>query len=151
MENLIRSWDRPAHSTVADRINRIGNTILGLLASAALATVSVSDATAATMALSPMVTKSTLLSAVDSDRQISVILALPLGDSKGAAEFVRRVSDPKDPLFREYISPEHFAARYGADAADYAALKQWAIANGLAIVREAGARTFLRSTMAIPA
>jgi subtilase family serine protease len=143
MENLIRSWDRTAHLTVADRINRIGNTILGLLASAALATASLSGATAATIALSPMVTKSTLLSGVDSARQISVILALPLGDSKGAAEFVRRVSDPKDPLFREYISPEQFAARYGANAADYAALKQWAIANGLAIVHEAGARTFL--------
>jgi subtilase family serine protease len=90
-----------------------------------------------------MVAKSTLLSAVDAEKQISVILALPLGDTKAAAEFVRHVSDPKDPLFRKYITPEEFAHRFGADVGDCAALKAWATSNGLSIVHEAVARTFL--------
>ena len=48
--------------------------------------------------------------------KFSVVLSLPLSDSKGAAEFVRRVSDPKDPLYRKYIAPEEFASRFGANA-----------------------------------
>src|SRR5260370_38014341 len=98
---------------------------------------------AANVDLSPMVGKSTCLSPVDAEKQISVILLLPLGDSAGAAEFAQRVSNPKDPLYRKYITPEEFAARYGANASDYAGLKQWAIANGLTIAHEAGARTYL--------
>jgi subtilase family serine protease len=88
-----------------------------------------------------MVARSTALSAVDPGKQISIILALPLGDSKGAAEFVQHVSDPKDPLFRQYITPKEFADRYGANADDYAAIKAWAAENQLTIVHEASART----------
>jgi len=90
-----------------------------------------------------MVAKSAWLSAVDSQKQISVILALPLSDSKGAAEFIERVSNPKDPLYRQYLTPYEFSQRYGANADDYAALREWAIANELTIVHESMARTFL--------
>jgi len=90
-----------------------------------------------------MVAKSALLSAVDSQKQISVILSLPLSDSKGAAEFVERVSNPKDPLYRQYLTPDEFAERYGADAGDYAVVKEWATANGLIIAHESLARTLL--------
>jgi hypothetical protein len=38
--------------------------------------------------------------------------------------------NPKDPLYRKYITPAKFAARYGANANDYVALKQWPLANG---------------------
>ena len=100
-------------------------------------------ARAAALELSPMVATSTLLSTVDPEKQISVILSLPLSDSKGAAEFVQRVSNPKDPLYRQYITPNEFAERYGADAGDYATLREWAAANGLTIVHESVARTFL--------
>ncbi|MBV8278079.1 MAG: S8 family serine peptidase, partial [Verrucomicrobia bacterium] len=78
------------------------------------------------------------------------ILSLPLADTKGAADFAQRVSNPKDPLYRQYITPDEYAKRYGANAGDYAALKEWSIANGLIIVHESAARTFLtvRGTVA---
>jgi subtilase family serine protease len=93
--------------------------------------------------LSPLVAPSTLLSAVERSQPISVILALPLSDPQGAAEFVRHVSRPGDPLFHQYLTPAEFANRYGANSADYAALKQWATNNGLSIVHESLARTCL--------
>ncbi|MBV8212896.1 MAG: S8 family serine peptidase [Verrucomicrobia bacterium] len=98
---------------------------------------------AKTVELSPLLAKSSLLGAVDQNQQISIVLTLPLSNPQGAAEFVQHVSKPGDPLFHQYLTPQEFAARYGANAADYAALKQWAANNGLAIVHESLARTSL--------
>ena len=100
--------------------------------------------------LSPMVARSTLVSSLDPAKEISVILSLPLGDAQGAADFVQHVSKPGDQLFRKYISPDEFAARFGANASDFAVLKEWATANHLTIVQEGLARTLLtvRGTVA---
>ena len=161
MDSLLRMEDRiaPVDSTENAQWRRSITVTLAALFSIAFGAASALPATAANTAptdsasqarqrskdvdLSPIVGKSTYLSPADAQKQISVILSLPLGDSAGAAEFVRRVSDPKDPLYRKYITPEEFAARYGANANDYAALKQWALANGLNVLHEAGARTSL--------
>jgi subtilase family serine protease len=96
-----------------------------------------------TIDVSPVLARSTLLGPADQNQQISVILALPLSDPQGAAAFVRHVSKPGDPLFHQYLTPEEFAAKYGANAADYAALKQWATDNGLTVAHESLARTCL--------
>ena len=161
MDSLLKMEDRtaPVDSTENAQWRRSKTVTLAALFSIAFGAASALPATAANTAptdsasqarqrskdvdLSPIVGKSTYLSPADAQKQISVILSLPLGDSAGAAEFVRRVSDPKDPLYRKYITPEEFAARYGANANDYAALKQWALANGLNVLHEAGARTSL--------
>jgi subtilase family serine protease len=105
---------------------------------------------ASTIELSPLVAESSFLSPADPAKEISVVLALPSGDSQGAADFARRVSDPKDQLYRHFITPEEFAARFGANQADYVALKEWAAANGLQISQESVARSLLtvRGTVA---
>lgn len=97
----------------------------------------------ASVEISPMVGKSTFLSPVADDQQISVVLTLPLSDPAGAASFVQHVSQRGDPLFHQYLTPQEFAARYGANPDDYAALKEWATANGLTISQESIARTCL--------
>jgi subtilase family serine protease len=103
-----------------------------------------------TVEICPMVTKSTYLAAADANQGIGVTLCLPLSDPQGAAEFARRVSTPGDALFRQYITPQEFASRYGANTADYAALKAWAVTNGLKVTQESVARTILsvRGTVA---
>ncbi len=145
MESSLKMEDRtaPVGFTENARWRRTRNVTLAALISILFGAANALPSTAASVDLSPMVGKSTYLSPVDAEKQISVILSLPLGNSAGAAEFAQRVSNPKDPLYRKYITPEEFAARYGANANDYAALKQWAIANGLTIAHEAGARTSL--------
>ena len=100
--------------------------------------------------LSPLVAQSTFVSPVDRSQPISVVLTLPLSDPKGAADFVDHVSRRGDPLFHQYLTPQEFAQRYGASESDYAAIKQWAAANGLSVTQESIARTALtvRGTVA---
>ena len=104
----------------------------------------------ATLALSPAVAKSNLLSAMDPATEIIIQFTLPLSDRQGARDLLTHVSTPKDPLYRHYITAQEFAARFGANAADYATVKAWAEASGLSIVHEATARTSLslRGTVA---
>src|ERR1700757_3090158 len=45
-----------------------------------------------TVELSPLVARSTFVSPVDRNQQLSVVLTLPLSDPKGAADFVDHVS-----------------------------------------------------------
>jgi subtilase family serine protease len=97
----------------------------------------------ATVALSPMVAESTLLSNMDPNQEIVIQLSLPLSDPQGARKFVQHVSTPKDPQFHHFITVQEFAARFGANADDFAAVKAWATANGLSIQHEASARTSL--------
>ena len=96
-----------------------------------------------TVELSALVAKSTFVSPVDRNQQLGVVLTLPLADPKGAADFVDHVSRRGDPLYHQYLTPQEFARRYGASESDYAALKQWATANGLTVSQESVARTAL--------
>jgi kumamolisin len=145
MESLLKmeGWNIPAHLMQDAKRRRIRDVTLRAFTSILLTAGAIPAATAATINLSPMVARSTPLSAVDTGKEINVILSLPLGDSAGAAQFVQRVSNPKDALYHKYITPKEFASRYGANTADYAALKAWATSNGLSIVHESLARTFL--------
>src|SRR5215469_3429616 len=128
---------------------KIGSTVLGVTL-LSLAPGAASAESSATVALSPAIAKSTLLSAMDPAKEITIQLSLPLSDSQGAHELLQHISDPKDPLFRQYISVEEFAARFGGNAADFAAVKQWAVNNQLSIQHESSARTSLtvRGTVA---
>jgi subtilase family serine protease len=138
--NLVAAcWEHAV--TRATACSRV--TVLWPVASLVFASTHLSAQSGATIQLSPAIVRSTLLSPVDSTEQINVILSLPLADPQGAADFVRRLSNPKDPLHRHYLTPGEFAASYGADANDFASLKQWAISKGLTIVHESIARTLL--------
>lgn len=100
-------------------------------------------AAAATIDVSPLVSKSTLVAPVDGNQQISVLLALPSSDPAGLAGFVHHVSAPGDPLYRQYLTPEQFAQKFGGNADDYAYLKTWATASGLQVAQEAVSRVNL--------
>jgi subtilase family serine protease len=129
-----------SRATVIRRLLR-GVTTLG--SALILSGPSVLFAAPNTVEIAPLVAKSTFLAPADTKQEIGVTLCLPLSDRKGAAEFARRVSTPGDALFHQYITPEEFAARYGANAADYAALKEWAASVGLKVSQESIARTVL--------
>jgi subtilase family serine protease len=87
---------------------------------------------------------------MEAAKEVIIQFTLPLSDRQGARDLLKHVSDPKDPLYRHYITVQEFAARFGANAADYATVRAWAVANGLSIVNEATARTSLtlRGTVA---
>jgi len=120
-------------------IRRVATMGFALLLSSPCALFAASN----TIEMAPMVAKSTFVAPLDTKQEIGVTLCLPLSDPKGAAKFAQRVSTPGDALFHQYITPQEFAARYGANAADYAALKEWAASVGLKVSQESIARTVL--------
>ena len=79
-------------------------------------------------------------------RQITLALSLPSRDPAGAENFVAHVSKPGDPLYRHYLSPTEFAARFGANQADYDAVAAWAKAQGLTVGEHFTAGTVLPVT-----
>lgn len=66
-----------------------------------------------------------------------------MSDPQGAYDLLKHVSTPKDALYHHYITAQEFAARFGANATDYAKLRAWAVGNGLSIVHESSARISL--------
>lgn len=120
------------------------------LTAAPITHAQISNHSGSLVGVSRLVAKSTVLSATDRAKEISIVLVLPLKHPKEAAEFAERVSTPMDPLYGKFLTPQEFAAAYGADEADYAAIKVWAVANQLKISDESISRTTLavRGTVA---
>jgi len=123
---------------------RFGSIALGGLVSASLLfTSSAMFGAMTSLELCPLVAKSTLVSQTDTSKTISVVLALPSSDAAGLKAFVDHVSTPGDPLFRQFITPQEFANRFGGSASDYQFLKDWAASNNLTISQESVGRTSL--------
>src|SRR5258708_26329354 len=114
MQGLLKTWGRDwsAHSVGgAGSRRRLGNTALGGLVSASLLFTSSAMFGAMTnIELCPLVAKSTLVSPVDTSKTVGVVLALPSSDQPAFNSFVDHVSKPGDLLFRQYITPQHFAS-----------------------------------------
>lgn len=64
---------------------------------------------------------------------VHLAVGLPSPDFAGLRGFVNKVSDPLSPSYRHYLTPEQFAATYGADPKDYYALTAWAQSRGLVV------------------
>src|SRR5258708_15559007 len=147
MQGLLKTWGRDwsAHSVGgAGSRRRLGNMALGGLVSASLLFTSSAMFGARTnIELCPLVAKSTLVSPVDTSKTVGVVLALPSSDPAGLNAFVDHVSQTGDQLYRKYITPQEFAARFGANASDYQFLKDWAASKGLTISQESVGRPTL--------
>jgi kumamolisin len=85
----------------------------------------------------------TLVGRTAASRILTLSFALPSRDPKGAAEFATRVGKVGDPLYRQYLTPSEYAARFGASQADYDALVAWARTHGLTPGEAFTARTIL--------
>jgi len=138
MQNLLKNLDGAGYR------RRFGSMALGGLVSASLLfTSNAMFGAITTIGLCPLVAKSTFVSQMDTSKTISVVLALPSSDAAGLKAFVDDVSTPGDPLYRQYITPQQFADRFGGNASDYQSLKTWAASNNLTIVQESVGRTSL--------
>jgi kumamolisin len=146
MQGLLKTLGRTSSAQLVGGVNRrrLGNLALGGLASASLLLSSgAAFAALSTFSLNPLVSKSTLVSPTAESQIIGVAFSLPSSDAAGRKAFVDHISTPGDPLFHKFITPDEFAARFGANAADYQSLKDWAAKNGLSISQESKARTLL--------
>src|SRR5438105_3218228 len=48
-----------------------------------------------------------------SDRRLNLALGLPVTDEAGLSNFIQHVYDPSDATFHQYLTPDHFAEKFG--------------------------------------
>jgi kumamolisin len=72
-----------------------------------------------------------LLSHKADAERLTVTLSLKPHDPQGLDTFIRGLYDPASPGYKQYITPDQFAARFGATQADIAAVTGFAKAQGL--------------------
>jgi len=75
--------------------------------------------------------------------ELRLAIGLPLRDPAGLTKFLADVYDPASPNFRHYLTPEEFTARFGPTEVDYAAVENFARANGFQITGTHGNRLLL--------
>jgi kumamolisin len=105
---------------------------LALASAATLIAMPALAASDGVFALSPAPANARLSPMADA-APLRVILTLPLQDEAGARRYGAQVSDPKNVLYGHYLTPAQFGARFGANAADYEALRNWAQSAGLTV------------------
>ncbi len=79
-------------------------------------------------------------------KPVGLAFFLPSRDPQGAHDFAVHVTRPRDPLFRHFLTPAQFAARFGANPADVAALAAWASRQGLTVGERSAAGNILPVT-----
>jgi len=80
--------------------------------------------------IDPDPTIAPLVGPVPADTKVALSFGLPVQNPAGLATFIQQVSDPKSPNFRKHLTQSQFYTTYGAPAADYRSLKNWASSAG---------------------
>ena len=75
--------------------------------------------------------------------RLHLALSLPLRQPQVLARLLQELYDPVSPNYRRFLTADQFAERFGPTRADYAAVRQFAITNGLTISTEHPNRTLL--------
>jgi subtilase family serine protease len=70
---------------------------------------------------------------VHSSTRMDLVIGLPLRNHDELDEFIRQVTDPESPNYRQYLTPEEFTSRFGPAAEDYQKLAEFLRAQGLEI------------------
>ena len=83
------------------------------------------------------------VAAVSSTQTISLALALPLHHQAELQDLLHGLSDPLDPRFGQFLTPEQFAARYSPTPEEYARVIAYAQAMGLTVTATHANRTLL--------
>lgn len=83
---------------------------------------------------------------LSSTNELHLAIGLPLRDSQGLDQFLAEVYDPTSPNYRQFLTPVELAARFGPSEADYEAVEQFALTNGLKITSRHSNRLLLDVT-----
>ncbi len=79
------------------------------------------------------VARAQMVSRVSSMEKINLALTLPLRDPAGLDTLLSRVYDPKDPLYRHFLTPAEFTRRFGPTEQSYAAVAAYARSRGFSV------------------
>jgi len=67
-------------------------------------------------------------------QHLSLAISLPLRNENGLDDLLGQIYDPQSSSYRHYLNVPEFTERFGPAADDYAAIRQFALANGLTVV-----------------
>jgi subtilase family serine protease len=67
------------------------------------------------------------------NRLLHISVSLPYGDQAGMEAFVSSVSDPKSPMYRQYITPEEVGNRFGLSADKVQAVADYLKSQGMKV------------------
>lgn len=73
--------------------------------------------------------------------QVSLAVSLPLRNQKALDETLRRMYDPADPLYKQFLAPEEYTARFGPTQAHYNAVLNYLRASGMTVSQTYPTRT----------
>jgi subtilase family serine protease len=76
-------------------------------------------------------TNAPLAGGVPPTTHLSLTVGLVMPNRASLIEAASQVSDPRSPSYRQYVTPEQFADRFGVSQADYQSVLDWAQANHL--------------------
>jgi len=71
-----------------------------------------------------------LVGPVPADTKVALSFGLSVQNPAGLKTFIQQISDPKSPNFRKHLTQAQFYSTYGASAADYGSLRNWANSAG---------------------
>lgn len=83
------------------------------------------------------------LAALDSSQPVALALALPLHHQAELEDLLHGLSDPSDPRFGQFLTPEEFAARYSPTPEEYSRVIAYAQTMGLTVTATHANRTVL--------
>jgi len=66
-------------------------------------------------------------------QQLNLAIGLSLPNAKALDDFLTQLYDPASPNYRQYLTPEQFAAKFGPAEADYNAVVAFARRNNLTV------------------
>jgi subtilase family serine protease len=75
-----------------------------------------------------------LVGHLPSTQRLSLAISLPLRNESELDVLLQQLYDPQSPSYHQYLSVQEFAARFGPVESDYAAVLNFAAANGLAVI-----------------
>ena len=83
------------------------------------------------------------VSALDARQPLSLALTLPLHHQAELDDLLRGLSDPQDPRFGQFLTPDEFAARFSPTPAEYTHVMAYAKSVGLSVTATHPNRTLL--------
>lgn len=72
---------------------------------------------------------------------MSLAVSLPLRNQALLEDTLRRLYDPADPLYKQFLTPDQFTAQFGPTQAQYDAVTKFLTASGLTVSQTFGNRT----------
>ncbi|HWD20017.1 MAG TPA: choice-of-anchor tandem repeat GloVer-containing protein [Verrucomicrobiae bacterium] len=89
------------------------------------------------------VATASVIGKLPADRQLDLVISLPLRNRAALTNLLEQISDPASPNYRHYLTPAQFTEQFGPAEADYQTVIAFAQSNGLRVTHTHANRTLV--------